>query len=187
MDYIISDRRNPLLAGIPLCRSQELSMVSVWPQWWQPVGGPWDRIWDLVALVWPIRSQVITTSSALVRCWNFFVGPSICLQDRDLCHVQLHPTWFEPIAECRSWPVVSYLYSGHLPVGLYLGRRSLLIVGTLFHFRQCHIGLVPSRNEHVCPCHSMTRAGSWYGDSATGIATQTHSHLLPDPTTVIWP
>ena len=26
-------------------------MVSVWPQWWQPVGGPRDKIWDLVALV----------------------------------------------------------------------------------------------------------------------------------------
>ena len=32
----------------------------------------------------------------------------------------------------------SYLYSGHLPVGLYLGRGSLLLVGPLFHFRQCH-------------------------------------------------
>ena len=52
-------------------------MVSVWPQWWQPVGGPRDKIWDLVALVWPIRSRVITTSSALVRCWNFFGGPSV--------------------------------------------------------------------------------------------------------------
>ena len=53
------------------------SMVSVWPQWWQPVGGPRDKIWDLVALVWPIRRRVITTSSALVRCWNFFGGPSV--------------------------------------------------------------------------------------------------------------
>ena len=42
-----------------------------------PVGGPRDKIWDLVALVWPIRSRVITTSSALVRCWNFFRGPSV--------------------------------------------------------------------------------------------------------------
>ena len=42
------------------------SMVSVWPQWWQPVGSPRDKIWDLVALVWPIRSRVITTSSTLV-------------------------------------------------------------------------------------------------------------------------
>ena len=66
------------------------------------------------------------------------VAPVLVSQDRDLCHVQLHPTWFEPTSECRSWPVVSYLYSGHLPVGLYLGRGSLLLVGPLFHFRQCH-------------------------------------------------
>ena len=121
-------------------------MVSVWPQWWQPVSGPRDKIWDLVALVWPIRSRAITTSSALVRCWNSSVAPVLVSQDRDLCHAQLHPTWFEPTSECRSWPVVSYLYSGHLPVGLCLSPGSLLLVGPLFHFRQCHSGLVPSRN-----------------------------------------
>ena len=99
-------------------------MVSVWPQWWQPVGGPRDKIWDLVALVWPIRSRVITTSSALVRCWNFFGGPVLVSQDRDLCQAQLHPTLFEPTSECKSWAMVSYLYSGHLPVGLCLGRGS---------------------------------------------------------------
>ena len=59
----------------------------------------------------------------------------------------------------QSWPVVSYLYSGHLPVRLNLGQGSLLLVDPLFHFRQCHSGLVPSRNEHVCPCHLMTRSG----------------------------
>ena len=53
------------------------SMFSVWPQWWQTVGGPRDRIWDLVAFVWPIRSLVITNSSAQVRCWNFFGGPNV--------------------------------------------------------------------------------------------------------------
>ena len=90
------------------------------------------------------------------------VAPVLVSQDRDLCHAQLHPTWFEPTSECRSWPVVSYLYSGQLPVGLCLGRGSPLLVGPLFHFRQCHSGLVPSRNEHVCPCHSMTTGGSWY-------------------------
>ena len=50
--------------------------------------------------------------------------------------------------------------SGHLPVGLFLGRGSLLLVGPLF---QCHKGLVSSRNEHVWLCHSITGAGSWYG------------------------
>ena len=71
------------------------SMVSVWPQWWQPVGGPRDRIWDLVALVWPIRSRVITTSSALVRCWNFLGGPSIGFtRERSLpCTATSHLVW----------------------------------------------------------------------------------------------
>ena len=87
------------------------------------------------------------------------VAPVLVSQDRYLCHVHLHPIWFEPTSECRSWPMVSYLYSGQLPVDLYLGRGSILLVDPLFHFRQCHSGLVPSRNEHLCPCHSMTRAG----------------------------
>ena len=52
-------------------------MVRVWPKWWQVVGGPRDKIWDFVALVRPIRSRVITTSSALVRCRNLFGGPSV--------------------------------------------------------------------------------------------------------------
>ena len=45
-------------------------------------------------------------------------------KDRDLCHEQLHPTWFEPTAECMSWLVASNLYSGtcqwvnHLVEGL---------------------------------------------------------------------
>ena len=36
-----------------------------------------DKIQDLVTLVWPIRSRVITTSTALVKCCNFFSGPSV--------------------------------------------------------------------------------------------------------------
>ena len=140
-------------------------MVSVWPQWWQPVGGPRDKIWDLVALVWPIRSRWLQPLQLWLGAGISLVAQVLVSQDRDLCHVQLHPTWFESTSECRSWPVVSYLYSGHLLVGLYLGWGSLLLVGPLFHFHQCHSGLVPSRNEHMCPCHSVTRAGSWYGRS----------------------
>ena len=52
-------------------------MVRVWPQCWQVVGGPRDKIWDFVALVWPSRGPVITTSSVLVRRWNFLGGPSV--------------------------------------------------------------------------------------------------------------
>ena len=39
--------------------------------------GPQNKICDLLALVWPIWSRVVTTSSALVKCWNVFGGPSI--------------------------------------------------------------------------------------------------------------
>ena len=49
--------------------------LSVWPQWWQAVGGPRDKKWHLVALVWPIWSCMITTSWPLVKCWNFFWLP----------------------------------------------------------------------------------------------------------------
>ena len=113
--------------------------------WW-----PWYGQFE-VGWLQPLQLWLVAGTSS--------VAPVLVSQDIDLCHVQLHPTWFESTSECRSWPVVSYLYSEHLPVGLYLGRGSLLLVGPLFHFRQCHSGLVPSRNEHVCPCHSMTRAG----------------------------
>ena len=65
-------------------------------------------------------------------------APVLVSRDRDQCHEQLHPTWFEPTAECRIWLVVSNLYSGHLPVGLCLGQGSLLLVGLLFNFLQCH-------------------------------------------------
>ena len=51
-------------------------MVRVWPQCWQAVGGPRDKIWDFVTLVWPIQSQVIKTSYALVRCRNHVGGAS---------------------------------------------------------------------------------------------------------------
>ena len=99
------------------------SMVRVWPQWWQVVGGPRDKIWDFVAYVWPIRSRV---------------------------YVQLHPTWFEPAAGCRSWPVVSNLHSGHPPEDICHDQGSPSPAGQLFHFRLCHNGLVSSRNEYVC-------------------------------------
>ena len=129
-------------------------MASVWPQRWQTFGGPRYKIWDWV--VWPTRSRAMT-SSALVKCLKFFGGPSVS-RDRGLYHVQLHPTWFEPAAKYRSWPVASNLYSGQLPVGLCLSQGSVLWVGPLFHFPQCH-SIQQKRTR--CPCHSMTGAGSW--------------------------
>ena len=191
INYIILDRRIPLLAGILLCKSQELSgrehstsrlcsihhgisvtmhTPAAYGQW-----SVFDQNGDnqLVALGtrygiwWPWYGQFEVGWLQPLQPWlgagTSSVAPVLVSQDRGLCHVQLHPTWFEPTSACRSWPVVSYLYSGHLAVGLYLVRGSLLLFDRLFHFRQCHSGLVPSRIEHVCPYHSMTRAGSWCG------------------------
>ena len=108
-------------------------MISVWPQWWQTVGGPLDKIW--VAFVWPIRSRMITTSSPLVRCWISSVAPMLASRGRYLCHVQLHPTWFEPILNVG---VDQWLHICIVPVGLYPDGGSLLLVGLLFHSLQCH-------------------------------------------------
>ena len=80
-----------------------------------------------------IQNRVITTSSALIKCWNFVDGPGVGLRDRDLCHVRLYPFWFEPIAGYRSWTVASNVHSGHLAVGLCNDQGSLLLAGPLFH------------------------------------------------------
>ena len=77
---------------------------------------------------------------------NSLAVPVVVSRGKDRCHV------------------ASNLYSEHLPVGLYLGRGHFFLVGPLFHFPQCHNSLASSRNEHVCPCHSITRAGSWFGN-----------------------
>ena len=47
-----------------------------------------------------------------------FLGgaPMLVSRERDLCHVRLHPTWFESTSECRSWTVASNLYNEHLPM-----------------------------------------------------------------------
>ena len=46
------------------------SMVRIWPQCWQVVGGPRDKIWDFVALVWPIRSYYNFFSSCQVLAFR---------------------------------------------------------------------------------------------------------------------
>ena len=127
---------------------------------------------------WPWYGQLAKFDvglSQLLQLWLSagisLVAPVLVSRGRDLVHVQLHPTLFEPTAEGRSWPVASNLYSGHLPEGIYLGRGSVLLVGPFFHFPQCHRGLVSSRNQHVCLCHAITRAGSWYG-----LKSWTHVH-----------
>ena len=138
-------------------------MLNVWPQWWKAAGGPRDKRWDLG----PWYGQFEVGWSQPLQLWLnaeiSLVAPG--LVSRGLGHAQLHRTWFEPTAECRSRPVASNLCSGHLPVGLFLGRGSLLLVSPLSHFPKCHSGLESSRTEQVCLCYSITRAGSWYGKS----------------------
>ena len=81
------------------------SIVRVWPKCWQAVGGPRDKICDFVALVWPIRSRVITTSSALVRCRNLLSGPSVDFRRyRSLpCTDTSHLIW----TSCWMWELTS--------------------------------------------------------------------------------
>ena len=105
-------------------------MVRVWPQCWQAVGGPRDKMCDFVALVWPIRSLVITTSSALVRCLNFLGAPSVGYRN--------------------SWQA-SNLHSEQLSVGLYHGQGSPLLAGPLSRYPQCHNGLAPSKKRTWVP------------------------------------
>ena len=92
------------------------SMVRVWPQYWQAVGGPRDRIWDFVALVWPIRNRVITTSSGLVTCRNLLDGPSVCVR-RYIClpcidtsHLSWTSRWMQEFTrgfKSAKWTVAS--------------------------------------------------------------------------------
>ena len=153
MNYIISDRRNPLLAGIPPCKSRELSrrehstsrlcsihhdipvtmhsssiwsMVSVWPQWWQPVGGPRDKIWDLVAFG-ALRKFLVSDRRGLFGVY------------RDNNWIGLHS---EQLAAC-----------------LCHSQGSLLLAGPLSHYPQCHNSLASSR---IGLFLSMPRGGSWY-------------------------
>ena len=46
----------------------------------------------------------------------FSVAPMLVSRDRDLCHIQRHPTWFESTVWC-SWPVASILYQWTLASG----------------------------------------------------------------------
>ena len=112
-----------------------------------------------------IQSRVITTSSALIKCWNFVDGPGVGLRDRDLCHVRLYPFWFEPIAGYRSWTVASNLHSGQLAVGLCHDQGSLLLAGPLFHHPQSHKhrgGGHDMANEEDPSVFTLNRLQAWY-------------------------
>ena len=63
-------------------------MVSVWPQWWQTVGGPRDKIWDFVQ---PCSAQwrVLRGLESMVSCQK---GPT--------CHAyawQIEPCWLDTL------------------------------------------------------------------------------------------
>ena len=101
-------------------------MVRVWPQCWKAVVGPRDNILDFVAFVWPIRSRVITTYSALVRCRNLLDCHSvgfrryISLPCTDTSHLIWTYRWIYEFTSgfksskwtvaygCVSWPRVSF-------------------------------------------------------------------------------
>ena len=132
ISYIISDRRIPLLAGIPLCKSQELSRrehstsqlrsihhIPV-TMHTPPAYGQWsvfDHSGDNQSAVletrfgiwWPWYGQFEVGWLQPLQLWlgarTSSVAPVFVSKDRDLCHVQIRPTWFEPTSECRSWPV----------------------------------------------------------------------------------
>ena len=100
---------------------------------------------------WPLYGQFEVGWLQPLQLWlgagTSSVAPVLVPQYRDLCHVQLHPTWFEPTFDCRSWPGASYLYSGHMPVGLYLGRGSHLLAGPLFHSFNATVAWYPTETN----------------------------------------
>ena len=127
---VISGRRIPLLAGIPLCMSRELSrrgysmnqLCSTRHDIPVPLhtAGAYDQCWvfdhsgekQWVVLEtrygtwWPWYCQFEVGWLQPLQLWSSagisLVDPMLVSRGRDLCHAQPHPTWFEPTAECRS-------------------------------------------------------------------------------------
>ena len=103
------------------------AMVRVWPQCWQEFGGPRDKMCDFVALVWPIQSLVITTSSALVRCLNSLGGPSVGTG-------VIMMSWCEILRKWVNWTLRWQGYLWYWPltinVKLYHGNRRPKCHGT---------------------------------------------------------
>ena len=148
VNCVISDRRiiSDRIAGIPLCKSRELSWrgysmsqlcgihhdipvtlhtPGAYGQW-----SVFDHNGDKQSAVlgtrygtrWPLFGWFEVRWLQPLQLWLSAgissVAPVLVLRNSDLCHVQLHPTWFEPAAGCRSWPVVSNLHCGHPPEDL---------------------------------------------------------------------
>ena len=131
----------------------------VWPQCWQAVGGPRDKIWDFVALVWPILSRVITSSSAQVL---ISLGWTWCwFQDIQISTMYIHTICFWPPVECRGLPTASNQHSKQLPVVQCHGKGSPLLAGPLSHSPQWNNDLATSRSGHGYLCRSVPRGYSW--------------------------
>ena len=111
--------------------------------------------------LWPIRSRVITTSSALVRCWTLLGGPSVgFIRCRSLPCTETS-LWFEPPVGYWSLLMVSNLHNEQSSSGLCHGHGSTLPAG-VHHYSQCHNGLAPNRSWYMWLCRSMPIGGSWY-------------------------
>ena len=82
-------------------------MARVRPQCWPVVGGPRDKIWDIVPVEWPIRSRIFTTSLALVMCWNFLGGPNFGFKrHRSLPKHLLNGCLYQyPFVSFYTWPL----------------------------------------------------------------------------------
>ena len=86
-------------------------VLPVWYGTWWPLYGRFEVGW-----LQPLQLWLSGRISLVV--------PVLVSRNRDLRHVQLHPTWFEPAVGCRGWSVVSKLHNGHPPEGLYHGQGS---------------------------------------------------------------
>ena len=119
---IISDRRIPLLAGTSQCKSREFSrreysisqLCSIRHNILVPLHNPgaygqcsvFDHNGDKQLAVlgttywtlWPLYDQLEVGWLQPLQLWlkmEFLEASVLASRDRDLCRVQLHPTWFE--------------------------------------------------------------------------------------------
>ena len=130
---------------------------------------------------WPWYDQFEVGWLKTLQLWlgagTSSVAPVLVSQDRDLYHVQLHPIWFEPTSECRSWPVVSYLYSGHLPVGLSWLRVSFASWSTLSF---------PSMPQWLGTQQKRTRVPLSLNDRSRFMIWQIKGFSVSSPSTATW-
>ena len=95
---------------------------------------------------------------------EFYLVVILLSKDKDLYHVLIPPTWFQPPYGYRSLRVDSNLYIEHLSSSIYHGIEPIFLAGPLSDYRQRHNRLAPSRSGHKCLCHSMPKGGLWYAN-----------------------